>query len=86
MSDFDCYELLLVFLGLDDNATDCEIQEKLWDEYEVEICEFKKIAGKLMQYAHIAPSPLSNTLNIGFADHSSGRFITMQEYKSEVSK
>lgn len=82
MSDLDCYELLLVLLGLDDNAADDEIQEKLYDEYGVEIDEFKKLAGKLMDYAHIAKSPLNNTWNVGFADHANGRFITMKECAS----
>ena len=83
MNDFDCYELLLVFLGLDDDATDDEIEEKLYDDYDVDISEFKKIAGRLMKFSHIAPNPLSDNLNIGFADHSNGRFITMQEYKAD---
>jgi hypothetical protein len=81
MSDLDYYELALFILGLGDNASDDEIEGAIYDKFEVDGSQFRKIAGKLMDYAHIAESPLSGSINVGFADHSSGRFITMKEYE-----
>lgn len=85
MNDFDFEELIKFLLKLDDNVDFDDLEQAVYDKYEVDFCQFMKIAKALMPLAHLSKSPLTGNLYVGFADHENGFLITKMNY-SEVSK
>ena len=80
MNDFDFEELLKFLLKLDDNVEFDDLEDAVYAKYEVDFCQFMKIAKDLMPLAHLSKSPLTGNLYVGFADHAKGFLITKMDY------
>lgn len=68
----DAYDLACHLCGLHDGADYDVLEEKLWNEYSLELESFQKVVGALLPLIDIARSPLTGELYKGFADTSNG--------------
>lgn len=60
-----------------------ELEDEFYEKFEVDSEVFHKIVEYLLPYSHIAKSPLSEKMLIGFADHVNGVYIIKEELKQE---
>lgn len=81
----DYYELAMLLCGFDPDdsdqfdAAEDQIDKILYDKYGVDEEQFERIARGLMPFAHIAKSPLTETIFMGFANHKKGLWLVKQE-------
>ena len=75
ISDYDAEELAANILGFGEEYEPDEVEQKLFDEYEISMDCFHKLICKLAPMCEVGQSPLSGKKSLGFADIENACFI-----------
>lgn len=79
---FDIEELACKITGLDYeeiNADTSVIENKLYEEFEIDLDNFSRIISRLLPLIDIGESPLTNKVYKGFADNENNCWLVKTE-------
>lgn len=83
---FDIEELACKITGLDYEEIDADtsvIQEKLYEEFEIDLDNFAKIIARLLPLIDVGESPLTEKMYKGFADNEKQCWLVKMEIDGE---
>jgi hypothetical protein len=75
ISDYDAEDLAANILGFGEEYDPEDVEQKLFDEYEISMESFHKLICKLAPMCEVGQSPLSGKKSRGFADIEHACFI-----------
>ena len=75
ISDYDAEELAAKLLGFGDEYEPDEVEQKMYDVYEISMESFHKLICGLAPMCEVGQSPLSGKKSRGFADIENACFI-----------
>ena len=75
ISDYDAEELAAKLLGFGDEYEPDEVEQKMYDVYEISMESFHKLICGLAPMCEVGQSPLSGKKSRGFADIERQCFI-----------
>jgi hypothetical protein len=75
ISDYDAEELAAKLLGFSEDYEPDDVEQKLWDVYEISMNSFHRLICDLAPMCEVGKSPLTNERFRGFADVASQCWI-----------
>ena len=75
ISDYDAEELAAKLLGFGDEYEPEEVEQELFDVYEISMDSFHRLISDLAPMCEVGQSPLSGKKSRGFADIENACFI-----------
>ena len=75
IADYDAEELAAKLLGFSEDYEPDEVEQKLWDVYEISMENFHKLICSLAPMCEVGQSPITGEKFRGFADVASQRWI-----------
>lgn len=71
-------ELARYLCGLPDDDEDTDLDDALYEKFDVDLSGFHKIVSALLPMATEGRSPFTDTMYQGFADRTQGLFLVKQ--------
>ena len=79
IDELEALELAAHLLGIDENAEDLDeqVEQKLYDKYQIELCCFMALANDLLPLCDVGQSPITKKLFRGFSvrEETHGRWL-----------
>ena len=78
-------ELIAKVCGVDVDAEFDNLDEILWDKFEIDYSNFERLVNKLLPLCEVGQSPLTGIISRGFADTKEQRWIMrIEEPKADA--
>jgi hypothetical protein len=79
MDELEALELAAHLLGIDEDADDLDeqVEQKMWEKYEIEFSNFRVLANDLLPLCDVGQSPITKELFRGFSirEEKHGRWL-----------
>jgi len=75
IADYDAEELAAKLLGFSEDYEPDEVEQKLWDVYEISMDSFHRLISDLAPMCEVGQSPITGEKFRGFADVASQCWI-----------